>query len=106
MSSLLDIMMSSQASIMGGSYDNRKIDRTQLENGLLVSTCRTFDMGPETAILDTKGNAHPVERYIDEKSAIEGHKKWVEFAKTGIGKTIKKLGHEDMMVDETQIVLK
>jgi hypothetical protein len=54
-------------------------------------------MGYETAILDTKGNAHPVERYEKREDAVKGHKRWVKFAKSGVGKTITKLGYGDLV---------
>lgn len=74
------------------------IDKTKVENGLIVSTVDTFDYGLETAIITTVKRIHVVERYEDEKSAEIGHKKWVEFAKDGIGKEITAIyfsGEED-----------
>ncbi len=62
-----------------------KVDRTTLDNGLIVSTVLTFDEGYETAIIDNKGT-YPIERYPNEAAAKLGHAKFVkagELAKSG-----------------------
>lgn len=59
-------------------FISNPIGRDILDNGLIVSTVDTSDMGPETAIIDKNG-AHPVERYETVELAEEGHAKWLEF---------------------------
>jgi hypothetical protein len=49
--------------------------------GIGVSTVLTSDEGYETALLDAH-RAHPVERYHDERSAREGHDRWVVASRT------------------------
>lgn len=72
-----------------------KLGRDELPNGLIVSTVRTPDEGLETAIINTEGT-HVVERYETDDKANAGHSKWVEFAKDGIGKTVKSIGWSDI----------
>lgn len=92
---------------MVDTYDERKYRKDCFPNGLKVSTAFTIDMGWETAIIDREGTK-PVERYPTKEEAIEGHKKWVEFAEKGIGKTIIKLGYswKEINVPEQESVLK
>ncbi len=75
--------------------DFRRLERTELENGLFVSTVDTGDMGPETAIIDLEGNAHPVERYNSVERALNGHKNWVRLAKCS-PKKIVELGYGEL----------
>ncbi|ATW62713.1 hypothetical protein SCBWM1_gp29 [Synechococcus phage S-CBWM1] len=86
---------------MAGNYDIRKVDRTTLPNGVEVSTCYTNDYGYETALLNTKGDVFPVERYgYDLNDSVHaGHDRWVEFARDGIGKTVNYLGSENDYLD-------
>lgn len=81
------------------------IDRTKCDNGLVVSTVNTSDMGMETAII-SDGGAHPVERYgYDEiGDAKEGHKKWVAFCNQEGEKKIVKLGYG--CVGSREVILK
>lgn len=65
--------------------------REEMDNGLIVSTIKTPDLGIETAIIDSEG-AHPVQRYATKFEAELGHIQWVDFARDGIGKEIVKLG--------------
>ena len=60
---------------------SRIVARVEPEDngGVGVSTVWTSDEGYETAILDANG-AHPVERYEDEESALQGHERWVSDA--------------------------
>jgi hypothetical protein len=76
--------------MMSGQFPGPKkvIDRTEIENGLKVSTVDTYDYGLETAIVQTDNLVHVVERYESEENAKIGHEKWVGFAKDGIGKEI------------------
>lgn len=85
---------------MSGNYEDRKVARDELDNGLIVSTADTSDEGFETAILDKNGT-HPVERYKTKNGAINGHKRWVEFAKDGVGKEVTKLGWLGVVEPET-----
>lgn len=88
-----------------GTYESRKVARTECKNGLIVSTCYTSDEGYETAILDKK-HVHPVERYSGRTEAQEGHKKWVKFAqKAKKGTAIKMLGGLSGLVEDQQIKL-
>ena len=90
------------------NYESRKVDRTELKNGLIVSTAWSSDEGYETAIIDTNG-VHPVERYgsdeSDKEDAQKAHEKWKEFAKDGIGKSVIKLGWLGGLVDSEAITL-
>jgi hypothetical protein len=55
-------------------------------DGFTVSTVRTLDHGPETAVCDKSGEWHPVERYghdAEESSIIAGHESWVQRIKSG-----------------------
>ena len=77
-----------------------------LINGLGVSTQLTPDCGYETAILD-KHNTYPVERYQTQEESVEGHKRWVEWAK-GDEVKITKLGWVvggKSLVPETEIII-
>lgn len=86
-------------------YDSRKLCRTALDNGLVVSTAWTPDEGYETAIIDING-VHPVERYPEgQAKAYAGHAKWVEFAKDGVGKTVTKLFFSEIPEGNSQITL-
>ncbi len=62
-----------------GNYEQRKVAKDALPNGLTVSTANTSDEGYETAILDANG-AHSVERYESREEAVQGHAKWLEQA--------------------------
>src|SRR5688572_29013432 len=75
-------------SAMASGHVCPNLGRDTLPNGLIVSTVTTPDEGLETAII-TNGDTHVVERYKTEAKAIEGHAKWVEFAKDGVGKKVK-----------------
>jgi hypothetical protein len=77
---------------MVGNYEERKVAKDVLENGLVVSTAYTTDEGYETAIINTLGDVKPVQRYPSKEAANVGHAKWVTFAADGIGKTITVLG--------------
>jgi hypothetical protein len=58
-----------------------QVGRTQV-GGFVVSTVLTPDEGYETAVMDVAGT-HPVERYVGEPAAKEGHARWVEKIKSG-----------------------
>lgn len=88
-----------------GNYESRKVDKTVLENGLVVSTVFTSDEGYETAIISTTGNVYPVERYDEDADHQAEHDKWVEFAKDGIGKEITELGGLAGFVPDSQVIL-
>jgi len=90
-----------------GTYDLRRIGRVEPEdnNGIGVSTAYTSDEGFETALLDKNG-IHPVERYGTKEDAEKGHIRWVDFAKNGHGKVVKKLGFSWLDMDETIILEK
>ena len=77
-----------------GNYETRKVSRTEIGNGLLVSTAYTSDEGYETAIIDSNG-VHPVERYKDLETAQNGHAKWVDFCQDGVEKEITELFWSD-----------
>ena len=66
------------ASEMSENYELRKVDFTEINEKISVSTVYTPDMGYETAVL-LDGHAHPVERYGECRSAsVIGHNKWVK----------------------------
>ena len=106
----LGVTIGNIAGMTENNYDARKINRINPEdnNGIGVSTVYTSDINEfETALLDSQG-AHPVERYFNEKDAIDGHEKWAAFAKSGNGKIITKLGikYDDCDYEDEQITLK
>ena len=76
-----------------GPRSLKKIGRILPEQngGIGVSTVLSWDKGYETALLDKTG-AHPVQRYRNRVSALKGHKKWLNFAKTADGKSVVQLG--------------
>jgi len=86
------------------NYEERKVGRDTSGSGIEVSTANTSDEGYETALLDKNGT-HPVERYITKDEAKKGHEKWLKFAHTANGKTVKKLGGLGGLVDDEDIVL-
>jgi hypothetical protein len=85
---------SSKVLAMMGNYEDRKVDRTELQNGVEVSTCYTTDYGFETALIGTSGQVFPVERYgwENREGAKVGHTKWVSFAENNFGKEFSYLG--------------
>ena len=62
-----------------GNYEERKVGKNHLPNGLIVSTCITTDCGWETAVVDCAGT-HPVQRYKSLVDAEKGHARWVNIA--------------------------
>lgn len=84
------------------SGEREGIGRDEID-GLIVSTVRTMDMGPETAIVDRDG-AHPVERYSTDDAAQAGHAKWCQFVRDG-HRDIRKLGYGDL-VDPLDMTLR
>lgn len=87
-----------------GNYESRKVSRDTAESGIEVSTAYTSDEGYETALLDKNG-VHPVERYKSKIEAEAGHKKWLEFAHTANGKTVKELGGMCGFVEDEDTIL-
>ena len=86
-------------------YEKRKIAKTWLKSKIGVSTVWAEDFSAyETALLDNNGT-HPVERYETKRDAIKGHKKWVRFARTGVGKKVTELGTEDGLIDDSEVTL-
>lgn len=87
------------------NYEDRKVARDELDNGIVVSTAYSSDEGYETALID-KEDAHPVERYAGKEEAIEGHGRWLEFARNySEGMEVTKLGWLGDLVEDEQIVL-
>ena len=84
-------------------FDSRfalfRVARDVSNSYIIVSTVKTSDMGFETALIDLLC-VIPVERYESHEAAEAGHNKWLEFAHTGGGKEVLKLGKwaEDEMV--------
>ena len=77
-----------------------EIGRTELPNGLIVSTVDSFDCGPETAIIHAKGTS-PVERYGTAKKAQKGHNRWCDKARgMKTGDKIVQIGYPGMVEDE------
>lgn len=73
---MLDDLLRLMSGMQTGKHQKKdKVD------GLVVSTVLSGYMGWETAILDKNGT-YPVQRYGSEKEATQGHKDWVEKAKT------------------------
>lgn len=76
---------------------HQPVDRTKLENGIIVSTVNTADQGLETAIIDQRG-AHPVERYRSQEEATQGHTNWVEHARAmKTGDKMIELGYDNLL---------
>ena len=76
------------------------------ENGLGISTQLTPDCGYETALLDKNGT-YPVERYATQEESVQGHQRWIEFAKTNQNE-ITKLGwviNNVSLVPDEKVVL-
>ena len=93
-----DAKLRSHALCMMGSYEDRKVSKTVLDNGLKVSTADTTDMEYETAVIDAN-QVRPVERYETREQAVEGHAKWCKhFEKSP--KTALRLGYGDDIQDE------
>jgi len=86
---MLDDLMSLFDGISKGAAP--VIERDELECGLIVSTVDSWDLGPETAIIDAAG-VHPVERYDCKANALVGHKVWIEKINKGL-REITKLGY-------------
>lgn len=86
-------------SMMG--FRTRRLARVEPKDngGVGVSTVWTSDEGYETAILDANG-AHPVERYKDEESALQGHERWVSVANKLI--KVKVLGLSMIKVEKVR----
>jgi hypothetical protein len=85
------------------NYESRKLGKDEIE-GLRVSTVYTIDMGYETAISDSTGCWHPVERYPNKEEAKSGHKKWIEWASNRNNTKILKLGYLSLSDDELVIL--
>jgi hypothetical protein len=97
-----DLMGMFSAMAMGAAP---KIGRTVVEadgGTLIVSTVDSWDMGPETAIIDAE-RTHIVERYVQIEEAKEGHEKWVLFAKTA--KEVTDVGYGDLIEPRTKILV-
>lgn len=62
------------------NYDDRKVAEKEQVGEFKISSCYTSDMGYETAVI-YKDEVYPVERYISKEECIEGHNKWIEWAK-------------------------
>lgn len=62
------------------NYDERKVAEKEQVGEFKISSCYTSDMGYETAI-GYKDEFYPVERYDTKEECIEGHNKWIEWAK-------------------------
>ena len=69
--------------------------------GLTVSTVLTSDQGYETALLD-EHQTSPVERYQNQGDALDGHRRWIEQAKTITAVT--KLGYGDLIADKVVVL--
>ena len=67
--------------IDGDNYEERKVAEKVEIGKFKISSCYTSDMGYETAI-GYKGEFYPVERYGNAEECINGHNKWIEWAKT------------------------
>jgi len=87
-----------------GNYDDRKVARDTVGT-LIVSTAFTSDEGYETAIIDARGDVHPVERYPLREDCVAGHAKWVEFCRDEKNTTICKLGGLGGLVGNSIITL-
>jgi hypothetical protein len=88
-------------SSMQDNYEERKVARINPKenNGVGVSTCFSYDMGYETALLNANTTI-PVERYETREEAVIGHEKWVKFAFNENNIKVLKLGYDDLVDDE------
>ena len=62
--------------VMSDTYEQRNIDKTELSNGLTVSTIAIPDQPFETVIF-TEDNAYIIEHYKTKIEAEDGHNKRV-----------------------------
>ena len=90
---------------MIGTYEQRKVANDTSKSGIAVDTVYSIEEGYETALCDGSGEWIPVERYPDVESAKLGHKKWLEFADTGDGKEVVKLGGLGGLVEDKIVTL-
>ncbi len=86
-------------------YNQRKVCRTNLGNGLEVSTAWTDDEGFETAVIDGGNDRYisPVERYPDRDSALRGHLVWCRELMPG--DVVTMLGGFGGLIDSREITL-
>ena len=104
---MFSFMLPPEIRAMDGNYEERKIGKEFLDNGLTVSTAFTTDEGFETAVgSESMYRWVIVERYPSKEDATDGHKKWVDFAATGVGKTVRSLGSYDNDWVPSDVVLK
>ena len=85
--------------INGCNGKHEKLECDDLENGLVISSINSCDMGYETAIIDSIGQVIPIERYDSLDDLKTGHKKWIEFCMTNPIE-VTKLGYETFVEPE------
>lgn len=78
---MTDLLKMLNAMILdANNYDDRKVAEKEQVGKFKISSCYTSDMGYETAI-GYKDEFYPVERYDTKEECIEGHNRWIEWAK-------------------------
>ena len=87
-----------------GTHNIREVGRDKV-CGFTIDTCWTHDEGFETAIEDSKGDWHVVERYKNQEEAAEGHEKWIGKIRNGERK-VKRLSWSDTTNLDKEIELK
>ena len=87
-----------------GTHNIREVGRDNV-CGFTIDTCWTNDEGFETAIEDSKGDWHVVERYKTQEESAEGHEKWIEKIRNGERK-VKCLSWSDTSNLDGEIKLK
>lgn len=84
-----------------GNYDERKVADKEQVGKFKISSCYTSDMGYETAVI-YKDKVYPVERYDTKEECIEGHNKWIEWAKNK-PKTIPYLQFDNITIENITV---
>lgn len=86
------------------TYDKRKVNRTELDNSLVISTVWASDIDEyETAVIDCV-STYPIERYDDKYDAEKGHEKWVKKL-SDTPKTVVELGYPGVCdSEETELL--
>ena len=83
------------------NYDDRKVAEKEQVEEFKISSCYTSDMGYETAVI-YKNEVYPVQRYISKEECLEGHNKWIEWAKNK-PKSIPYLQFDNKTIENVDI---
>jgi len=88
----------------GKMYEKEKLRgrvlHTELSNGFIIDSCKTFDAGFETAINKNDGDTIIVENYETFNQMKKGHDKWIKFAENNPKKAFSIQFMENINFDE------